>query len=262
MPSCVSTASFNSASISSSVSDAAVGGAPPARGVDQASPRGLRQPALRIRGHALIRPDGERGCEGLGERILRAGHVARRHREIGHELAVAFARHARRRGAGVSLAVCGDLGAVRRRRARRAAQFGLRLGHINGRRDQAPAEIRLCPSRGQGAARRAAREDHCPAASAAGCFASGREAADQIDERPESDNRRQGDREGREAPVVDQIAAVKRRLTFDPAHRSLRAALSGHICQIGRTSIAPYCAPGQRAAQEIAASRSGASIRK
>ena len=36
----------------------------------------------------------------------------------------------------------------------------------------------------------------------------------------------------------------------------------GDISQIGRTSIAPNCAPGQRAAQEIAASRSGASMRK
>ena len=34
-----------------------------------------------------------------------------------------------------------------------------------------------------------------------------------------------------------------------------------HIAQIGRTSMAPTCAPGQRAAQAIAPSRSGASIR-
>ena len=34
-----------------------------------------------------------------------------------------------------------------------------------------------------------------------------------------------------------------------------------HIAQIGRTSTAPRAAPGQRAAQLIAASRSGASIR-
>ena len=34
-----------------------------------------------------------------------------------------------------------------------------------------------------------------------------------------------------------------------------------HIGQIGRTSIAPAAAPGQRAAQAIAPSRSGASIK-
>ena len=49
----------------------------------------------------MRRPDGERGGEGVGERVLSAGHVARAGRKIGHELAVAFAGDARRNGSRV-----------------------------------------------------------------------------------------------------------------------------------------------------------------
>ena len=41
----------------------------------------------------------------------------------------------------------------------------------------------------------------------------------------------------------------------------LRGRVRHHMVQIGRTSIAPALAPGQRAAQDSAASRSGTSIR-
>ena len=44
-----------------------------------------------------------------------------------------------------------------------------------------------------------------------------------------------------------------------PQHEVSR--VPAHIAQIGRTSIAPWLVPGQRAAQDSAASRSGASIR-
>ena len=46
-----------------------------------------------------------------------------------------------------------------------------------------------------------------------------------------------------------------------PGHIALGHIALGHIAQIGRTSMAPRCAPGQRAAQASAASRSGTSIR-
>ena len=52
---------------------------------------------------------------------------------------------------------------------------------------------------------------------------------------------------------VVQAAACAAAVAYRPA---------SSIVQIGLTSIAPSSAPGQRAAQEIAASRSGASMRK
>jgi len=58
-------------------------------------------------------PDGERGGEGVGERILGAGHVAGGGGEIGHELAVALAGDARRDGAGVGFMAPGRRGSGR-----------------------------------------------------------------------------------------------------------------------------------------------------
>jgi hypothetical protein len=88
------------------------------------------------------------------------------------------------------------------------------------------------------------------------------DAANQIDEKPESDNRHPSDREGRKAPIVDQVSAIECRMLFDLGLHDLASLRRVYIGQIGRTSIAPCCAAGHRAAHEIAASRSGASIRK
>ena len=114
-----------------------IGGAPPARGVDQAPPRRLRQPSFRVQGNALARPDGERGGEGVGERVLRSRHVARRRREIGHELAVAFARHAGRDRASVGVAARRRWEDAWRRRGRGARSFVFGCGHF-----QSHGEIR------------------------------------------------------------------------------------------------------------------------
>ena len=65
---------------------------PPARRIDEAPPRHREQPCIRVERHAALRPFGERGGEGVGQRILRAGHVARARGEKGHQLAVAAPR--------------------------------------------------------------------------------------------------------------------------------------------------------------------------
>jgi hypothetical protein len=44
-------------------------------------------------GDAARRPLGKRSGEGLGQRILGAGDVARSRREVGNEPAIALARH-------------------------------------------------------------------------------------------------------------------------------------------------------------------------
>ena len=60
--------------------------------------------------------------------------------------------------------------------------------------------------------------------------------------------------------IRDQLAVAAARDVFGAS----RAASSDHalIGQIGRTSIVPIVAPGQRAAHDSAASRSGTSIMK
>ena len=100
-------------------------------GVYEAPPRRGRQPALRVHGHALDRPDGERGAEGVGERVLGARHVARAGREIGHELAVAFAGDPRRGRAGLRLAAAGRSEFAEASQVWRGAQFCLQYGHFN-----------------------------------------------------------------------------------------------------------------------------------
>ena len=94
----------------------------------------------------------------------------------------------------------------------------------------------------------------------------GRPRADgtnQVDEKPDSDNGRPCDRQRDEAAIIDQVSAIECRVLLDPVlHRLFPPTTARcHIAQIGRTSMAPVCAPGQRAAQAIAPSRSGASIR-
>ena len=133
-----------------------IGSAPPARSVDEAPPRRLREPPFRVRGRPLVRPDGKRRSEGVGERVFGSRHVARRRREIGDELAVALARHAGRDRASVSVAARRWEGA-RRERAGRGAQFCLRLRHFGRTAGSGAAEVRLRPSRRQGATCRAAR---------------------------------------------------------------------------------------------------------
>ena len=124
-----------------------IGSAPPARSVDEAPPRRLREPPFRVRGRPLVRPDGKRRSEGVGERVFGSRHVARRRREIGNELAVTLARHAGRDRASVSIAARRRLWRVRRR----ACGFRLQFGHFQSRwRDQALPRVRLRLSRGQG----------------------------------------------------------------------------------------------------------------
>ena len=72
--------------------------APPYR-VDRAAPRDGEQPAFGIVGNAAPIPVGERGGEGVGERILGARDIAAARGEEGHQLAVAAARHRLRGGA-------------------------------------------------------------------------------------------------------------------------------------------------------------------
>jgi hypothetical protein len=85
-------------------------------------------------------------------------------------------------------------------------------------------------------------------------------------DRPVREGRGEGVREGllRHGHVVcaagekgeeAAIAVPRHPLGFDPRLRQ------GVICHNGRTSIAPWAAPGQRAAHSIAASRVSASMR-
>ncbi len=214
-------------------------------------------------GHALGRPDGKRRGEGVGERVLGSRHVARRRREIGDELAVALARHTGRDCASVTDVARRWEGALRER-AGRGAQFCLRLRHFGSH-----GEIRR--GRGSAAPVSASRrhvsggergQSRCDLGLRLRCW---REAAGQVDQRPESDQRRQ--REPHGASICDRRSSIRGRIPRRCRSRiswscPFSPRLAAHISQIGRTSIAPCLAPGQRAAQEIAASRSGASIRR
>ena len=64
----------------------------PARRVDQAAPRDRQQPGFGRARHALLRPGRKRAGEGVGQRVLRPGQIARARGEEGEELAVALAR--------------------------------------------------------------------------------------------------------------------------------------------------------------------------
>jgi hypothetical protein len=71
---------------------------------------------------------------------------------------------------------------------------------------------------------------------------------------------------GARAEVSDQLAIAAARGGLGRCARvgsaaSRRQRIESHICRIGRTSIAPNCAPGHREAQDSAPSRSGVSIR-
>ena len=179
-----------------------IGSAPPARGVDEAPPRRLREPPFRVRGRALVRPDGKRGSEGVGERVFGSRHVARRRREIGDELAVTLARHAGRNRARVSVASRRWEGALWEQ-AGRGAQFCLRLRHfrshggIRRRRSSAapvPASRRHVSGGEVGPLRcnLAVRLRHW------------HEPANQVNQRPENDQRRQCSHMRRQFAIVDQ----------------------------------------------------------
>ena len=100
-------------------------GAAAAVAVDQPAPGDGHQPGLGVVRAAARRPVGERGGEGVGERVLGRRHVAAARGEQGHELAVAaardgvgrLARRALRRGAR-------DRSAGSRPRVRYIAQTG------------------------------------------------------------------------------------------------------------------------------------------
>ena len=190
-----------------------IGAAPPARSVDQAPPRRLREPPFRVRGHALVRPYGKRRGEGVGERVFGSRHVARRRREIGDELAVALARHAGGDRASLSVAARRPLGREPSVGGRGVFVFAPVISIAC--RDQA-LRIRSRLSRGQG------------------CMV--------------------GRRDG-------TIASVNLATSGAPALVPTSRERA-YISQIGRTSTAPCCAEGHRAAHEIAASRSGALMRK
>ncbi len=68
-------------------------GAPAAGAVDQPPARDRHQPCLRAARDAAGGPVGERGGEGIGQRVLRRRDIAAARRQEGDQLAVAAARH-------------------------------------------------------------------------------------------------------------------------------------------------------------------------
>ena len=148
---------------------------------------------------------------------------------------------ARRRsgiGAAASAAACSSSPIEAQRLARLVGDRGRAApaSIIRRRRASRPASLRDLRAR-RGAAR---------SASAAA------NASDSASSAPATSRSRRGEK-------GDELAVAFAR---DPrrAARARSSAAVRHIGQIGRTSIAPCSAPGQRAAQPIAASRSGASM--
>ncbi len=68
-------------------------GATAAGGVDQPAPRHRHQPRLRVARNAGGGPIGERGGEGVGQRVLRRRDIAAARRQEGNQLPIAAARH-------------------------------------------------------------------------------------------------------------------------------------------------------------------------
>ena len=122
----------------------------------RAAPRHRQQPGLRLFRHAAPRPAFERRGEGVGQRVLGAGHVARARREKGDQLAVALP------GGGLGGRPRRSPGAVRTVTARHT--FGHRPDRPHLHRAGAGARAarrpgqsrRRCPARRSCSSRRAA----------------------------------------------------------------------------------------------------------